>query len=768
MRRKTAGLLFLLFLCFQQTHAIDFTGAKWISIDEGSMRPNQWICFRKNFVLKENESAAQFYIAVDSKYWLWVNGKMVVFEGELKRGPNPQDTYYDKVDISSYLQKGNNTIAVLMWYWGRDGFCHKNSGKAGLLAKLELKDQQISSDESWKIKVHPAYEESLPPYPNPRLPEFNIHFDARKDISGWEQNNFDDAVWNNAKVLGTYPCAPWNMLIERPIPNWYDSGIVPYDSVTYITTEPDKIIIKAKLPRNISITPYIKLKSPDGNFIDIRTDNYKGGSEYNVRAEYVTKNGEQEFEAYNYVNGHNVIYTLPKGVEVVSVGYRETRYNTQYIGKFECSDNFYNKLWIKALNTMNLNMRDAIQDADRERSQWWGDAVIVSGEIFYSCDSNGTKLINKAIRNLVDWQKSNYVLYSPVPTGKCYKELPGQMLAAVGKFGFWNYYMYSGDSATIRYVYPAVKNYLSLWTLDSTGLLNHRQGDWDWYDWGNNIDIPVMENAWYSLALQGAYNMALLLHHKDDALEYAQKMRLIKKAVNASYWNGGEYRSPAYTGNTDDRANGLAALAGFADAEKWKSVQHFLKGYANAGPYMEKYILESIFQSGDINFALERMKKRYAYMVNHEYTTLWEDWNIGGSGGGSINHGWAGGPLTLLSQYVAGVQPTEQGWKSFIIKPQLGSLKWVNCAVPANKGVINVSVKKSENAFELHTGNNLKCDYVVAIPRSRKVQQVTINNKKYTEAAFTSLHTKEISFQKSDDRFWYLKTNLQELTISLK
>jgi hypothetical protein len=295
------------------------------------------------------------------------------------------------------LQKGNNTIAVLMWYWGRDGFCHKNSGKAGLLAKLLLHDQEISSDESWKTKVHPAYEESLPPYPNPRLPEYNIHFDARKDITGWEQNNYDDAVWNNAKVSGTYPCAPWNTLIERPIPNWYDSGIVPYDSVTYITTEPDKIIIRAKLPRNISITPYIKLKSAEGNFIDIRTDNYKGGSEYNVRAEYVTKNGEQEFEAYNYVNGHSVIYTLPKGIEVVEVGYRETRYNTQYLGNFECSDNFYNKLWIKALNTMNLNMRDAIQDADRERSQWWGDAVIVSGEIFYSCDSNGTKLINKAI-----------------------------------------------------------------------------------------------------------------------------------------------------------------------------------------------------------------------------------------------------------------------------------------------------------------------------------------------------------------------------------
>ena len=258
------------------------------------------------------------------------------------------------------------------------------------------------------------------------------------------------------------------------------------------------------------------------------------------------------------------------------------------------------------------------------------------------------KIIKKAILNLVDWQKPDGVLYSPVPTGKCYKELPAQMLASIGKFGFWNYYKYTGDKETIRYIYPAVKKYLSLWTLDSNGLVNHRTGDWDWYDWGNNMDIPVMENAWYSLALESAYNMALLLNYKDDASAYAQKKETIKKAVNSCLWNDREYRSPGYKGNTDDRANGLAVLAGFTDEEKWQSVRHFLNGYANAGPYMEKYILESFFQQGDIKSGLDRMKRRYEYMVNHELTTLWEDWRIGGSGGGSINHGWAGGPLTLF------------------------------------------------------------------------------------------------------------------------
>ena len=129
-------------LCCNRVHAVDFDGTKWISIDQSYVTSNQWICFRKSFDLKEKETSALLSIAVDSKYWLWINGEMVIFEGGLKRGPNHEDTYYDKVDIAPYLKKGKNTIAILMWYWGKSGFSHISSGKPGLLAKLLLKNEK--------------------------------------------------------------------------------------------------------------------------------------------------------------------------------------------------------------------------------------------------------------------------------------------------------------------------------------------------------------------------------------------------------------------------------------------------------------------------------------------------------------------------------------------------------------------------------------------------------------------------------------------------
>ena len=99
-------------------------------VDKPPVGSNQWICYRKTIHLAEAPTQAMARIAVDSKYWLWINGELVVFEGQLKRGPTPNDTYFDRVDLTKHLRQGDNTIAVLVWYFGKDGFSHKSSGKA--------------------------------------------------------------------------------------------------------------------------------------------------------------------------------------------------------------------------------------------------------------------------------------------------------------------------------------------------------------------------------------------------------------------------------------------------------------------------------------------------------------------------------------------------------------------------------------------------------------------------------------------------------------
>ena len=178
-------------------------------------------------------------------------------------------------------------------------------------------------------------------------------------------------------------------MVTRPITFWKDSGHLNYSNQADLTDKSNGKPIIAKLPKKITITPYLKIEAPGGLKIDIRTDNYKGGSEYNVRTEYITKEGLQEFETFGYMNGHEVQYTIPAGVKIIELKYRETRYNTERLGQFSCDDPFFNSLWEKSYNTLNVNLRDAIQDPDRERAQWWGDAVILLGEILYAGDEIG-------------------------------------------------------------------------------------------------------------------------------------------------------------------------------------------------------------------------------------------------------------------------------------------------------------------------------------------------------------------------------------------
>ncbi|MCS2967243.1 hypothetical protein NXW94_17605 [Bacteroides ovatus] len=146
------------------------------------------------------------------------------------------------------------------------------------------------------------------------------------------------------------------------------------------------------------------------------------------------------------MNGHQVLYTIPKDVEVLELKFRETGYDTEFVGSFSCEDKFYNKLWDKSLRTLYITMRDTYMDCpDRERAQWWGDVVNELGEAFYSLDQNAHLLTRKAILELMNWQRSDSTIFSPVPAGNWNQELPMQMLASIGYYGFWTYYMGTGD-----------------------------------------------------------------------------------------------------------------------------------------------------------------------------------------------------------------------------------------------------------------------------------------------------------------------------------
>jgi len=517
--------------------------------------------------------------------------------------------------------------------------------------------------------------------------------------------------------------SPMGKLVKRPVPLWKDFGLRDYPDVR---KSADGDTLFCKLPYNCQITPYFRVKSGAGALIHIRTDNYMGGGSPNVRAEYITRDGEQEYESYGWMNGHEVWYVFPKDVEVLDVKYRETGYHTEFVEPFRCNDEFLNELWKRSARTLYVTMRDNYMDCpDRERAQWWGDEVNELGEAFYALTPSSHQLALKGIYELMNWQRADGVIFSPVPAGNWNKELPLQMLASVGWYGFYTQYFFSADSSFVPVIYDRLHRYLhEVWQVDENGLAIERAGEWSWGDWGQNVDMEVLTNCWYYLALKAEREFALQLNKTKDAEDILFMMRCIENSFDRKFWTGTAYRSPDYRGETDDRAQAMAVVSGLASENRYPALVKVLQTEYHASPYMEKYVLEALCQMGEISFAIERMKQRYETMMNHkEYTTLFEGWGIGseGFGGGTINHAWSGGPLTILSQKVCGVEPVTPGFRTFRVAPQLCPLTEASTTVASVNGEIKVAINRMGEKMTVHVlvPDGTSCE--VIFPNGKRV-----------------------------------------------
>ena len=672
------------------TPKTDWTAGYIWDASDGS-EENVWMCFRKTVDLAEAPEALTAYISADSRYWLYINGEPVVFEGGLKRGPTASDSYYDTVPIAPYLKAGRNVIAALVWYWGKDeSFSNTDSGKAGFLFEAG----RIVSDQSWKVRRNTAYQNDTgDTQPNFRLPEFNIYYDARQEVGDWLSPGFDDSAWADATVNGTGGCAPWGKLYPRGIPLLKDYGLKDYENADGFKNSTVRVKKKLTLdiPYNAQCTPYLKIDAKAGKTIRITTENTGIGA---VSDTYITKDGVQEFEALGWFNGEHVTYEIPAGVRILELKYRETGYDTAFSGLYTCGNEDLNTLWQKSLRTLYVTMRDNFMDCpDRERAQWWGDATNEMAMMLYSLDANACLLYQKGVASMLGHiDPGTGVLQTVVPISQGYFELPVQQLAGV--CGFWTYYLYTGDTDFLETVYDAALRYVNLWTVGGDNLVNHRGGSWDWMDWGSEADVAALENAWYYYALSCVKNMAETLGKDSGWL--AERMRVIRTGY-AALWTENGYKSGA-AAEPDDRANAVAVIAGLAEEERYDVLTNVLTGTFHASPYMEYYVLEALCRMGRYDAALRRMLQRYDGMIKDDYSTLWEHWN---RSEGTLNHAWSGGPLVIMSKYFAGIRPTEAGYREFVIKPQLSVSDQFRCVVPTVKGYIRLSGSKADGACTL-------------------------------------------------------------------
>ncbi len=872
----------------------------------------QWVNLRKTFTLKEIPAVAQARISVDSRYWMWVNGELVVYEGQLKMGPDQHSWYYDVVDLAPYLKVGENTIAVLACYWGFQSATAKPTEMQGFLFDAELSKgalengaTRLISDASWKVIKNPAYE-TPPVRKNKRPDAVDTKYNAAKAIEGWQAVGFDDSSWKNATVKTLKDTDPRNILVERSIPQWKVEDIVKYGEEDWIITNtgdaefsalslPEKYSVTAEVksltnntvgmtvcandkgsfympqiqgkgknikphvqnggwifpalqdgaavevamsskmtltvevdasnivtyvngtkvgsftdtslarkgssvgfrsssgeqtavysvkisdadgnllwedniseakagddvtafakvsgdapilakdengdtymkvhncviiagkqvaspdstkiysfynPTNMQGTPYLKVKSEKGGeTIKITSDATMHDGGEAVTHSYVTKAGEQEWEAYNWMSAWRVNFTVPAGVEVLELGWRHSSYNTEETGYMETDNKKLNQLYREAYDTLLITMRDIYMDCpDRERTQWWGDAVLEMQQAAYAMDEEARLLYKKLLTQVVGWTEGHGASLPTTPTKTdAHYELHAQSVAGV--HSLWQYYLYYGETDILETCYEPFLNFLKLWDMSDTGFLTHRAGTSDWIDWGDNVDASVSDHAWYCVAAEAMLNVAKVLGKSETDIDLLQRrVTLIRENFDTMFWNEGlgAYYSATSTGKPDDRAQAMAVYAGLADPVRYPKLLKVIKETEYASPYMEKYVLEALYKMGYAEAAIERTLKRYDGMLNDDHPTLCEDFDenklSGNKGTGTRNHAWSGGPLSLMYMYNAGITSMGAAFETFQIRPQLGGLTYVSAKTETPYGFISVYVTKNVLNVTVPTG----------------------------------------------------------------
>jgi hypothetical protein len=534
------------------------------------------------------------------------------------------------------------------------------------------------------------------------------------------------------------------LALSTAFPSFGEPGILDFGQKDYIRLSKDlphsedkpwKLV--CSMPYNCHFQPWIEVEAEAGKIINFNSSNplvlFLTPTET-----CTTSAGVTSYEAKNWISGEGSIYTIPAGVKVLTVKYRETGYDTSFAGSFECNDNDYNILWKKAARTAYICMRDHFYDCpDRERVGFWGDGTPEMNQCFYAFDTKSHRLCKELVLRKLE------------P-----KFYPGQHLEFLGDYGLWFYYLQTGDLESMRAIYEPTKTFL----FETYQFGNPRT----WFDWGKeNKDIAVIETCFFYNCLGTLKKIALATGHEADVAVIDQKREAIRSTFDEKYWKGSYYMS-AQVKEPDDRANAMAINAGLADRAKWPAIyENVLTKKTYSSCFFDRWVFDALCTMGKQEYALLRMYERYQTMIPCSFTTLWEHYDRWWASridafddASSLNHGW-NPPALILSQTIAGVSPVEPGWSTFQVLPKEAFLSSIKMVVPSIKGDIAVSMKKNATEYELSLNSPADTTAIVGIPKKSftNLREIKCNDTTIWKGTFIVDAVSGLSWQGEDEDY---------------
>jgi hypothetical protein len=462
---------------------------------------------------------------------------------------------------------------------------------------------------------------------------------------------------------------------------------------------------------------------------------------------YVTREGRQRFEIFDskgcrYLEFH--FARIHKGTKLIihKVGLAKSEPPFERMSDFSCDDKLLNCIWEICRRTAEVKCQDwHICDAQREQNNW--------PEPFQD-------MLYFQVFGRVEMARQTIDIF-------CRAQLPGGLFLStfptigdkpVNEFTENDMHFYIFGTFTLPtiiyldWLYGGEDERQSFWLeccaisfeslvsrIGSHGTITNLPGD-QWLEWSGldarkaskSWEITAF-NAWMVMNLELLSEMAEAYGKKEWADLWRHQARLLRKASDVRFWSeerkayiDGVYDGePSFT--VSQSTNAMAVLAQLGKESRLRKALATTEDpkrcdVPSAINMMAMYheALQSLGIDADV---LDRIRRKWGYMLAHGATTTWEseealERNMG------LCFGFGGHPLNYLARTVLGITPLEPGHKKFSVQIVPQDLNHAKGRIATPRAYIEIAWKRNDERFDIHLTVPKGTQAHVAAPRYGK------------------------------------------------
>ena len=713
---------------------------------------------RKTFAVNKDILSARMYFAGLGLYVLTINGKApddaVLCQAETQYNKTVGYTAYD---VTAFLQMGTNALAVELG----NGFYNcpdkvslpwnnapwRDAPKMIMELVLEYADgsmETIVSDESWKTTANG---------PMKRNSIFSgEYYDARREIPGWREVDFDDSQWASARIANAPAGELTFSQIEpmRKIKSYPAKKVEKIQNGNYLVTCPVMTTGWASIQfadvagKEITITYGEEANAVDGVEKIIADE----GSTTLQQYTYICKGENDVHEPKFSYNGF--LYIEIAGYEGALTAEDVTCYqiatDVEHTGTFACGNQMVNALHEIMVRTMENNMQGKPTDTPvYEKIGWTGDYNAAMKCFNYNFDTTNFQTFFMDILQDTATEEGNIARYAPNPAKR---EMCPPVWTQAYINGIYSSWQDTGLFSEAEKHYATMRNQV-LFYLDR--MENYIWTDQTYGDWAspNGLTRPSEGGAYYSTVaiyrmLTELTEIADQMGKDEDAIQYKQEAEKIYNAFQKTYYQpekgyyvtgywdatAGQYRS-----EFRQSVNLAALYYGLCPAENRQAVLDALvkdlekkKYHLDTGCVGTEILMPLLSQEGYGDVALKILLQdshpSWGYWLANGATTCWEKWKPNQR---SEDHFFLGTYDRWLYENLGGIQNVKNGYETVTVRPEIfEEIGYANVSTKTVRGTVGCNWLKDELGTIVTVTVPVGCTAEILLP-GNSLEGVAIN-----------------------------------------